>query len=151
MAIFLTLSHSPGVVIPLLGTFVGRFAQQVLKSAGNPLDYFTSCLTLELGQVSFHVNRQLSEKTSLNLSLNVAQQVISRGSGFPLLQRKDRWGLGTWFIVKPKQIRDSNENKNGQVVNFNGYLILPLQYYYGTSRKEGKSLLCSRSFMSFKI
>lgn len=95
MAIFLTLSHSPGVVIPLLGTFVGRFAQQVLKSAGNPLDYFTSCLTLELGQVSFHVNRQLSEKTSLNLSLNVAQQVISRGSGFPLLQRKDRWGLGT--------------------------------------------------------
>lgn len=70
-----TLSLPPSAVPLLMGTFLW-FAQQFLKS-GNPLDYFTSSLTLELGQLSFHVSQKSSEKTNLNLSLDVAQEVMS--------------------------------------------------------------------------
>lgn len=64
------------------------------------------------------------ERTDLNLPLNVAQKMISRRSSFLLIEREDRWGWETWFIAKPKQIRDNDENKNGQIVNISGNLLL---------------------------
>ena len=113
-------SHIPSVVILLMGTpFLGWFAQQFLKSAGNPLDYFTSCLTLELGQVSFHVN----QKGLIWILPWMWLKKISWGVVFHQVREKTGWGWKTWFIVKPK-IRDSDENKNRQTVNFSSVQLL---------------------------
>lgn len=83
-------SHIPSVVTLLMGTpLLGWFAQQFLKSAGNPLDYFTSCLTLELGQVSFHVNQK---GPIWILPWMWLRKKILRSS-FPPSEREDRVGL----------------------------------------------------------
>lgn len=118
MTSLLTLSHTPNVVILLVGTFLGWFAQYFLKSTWNPLDYFTSFLTFQWRPVSFSVNQEYSEKTNLNLSLS--------GDLRSNLKEKRQTRLKSCFIVRPKQIGGSNQNKNQQVVNFSGYLFLSM-------------------------
>lgn len=78
-----------------------------MKSAGNPSDYFTSGITLQQRSVSSNENEKQSD--------NSFEFIFERGPRKDFSPFGKKTKLGTWFMVKPKQISDQLKPRGGRL------------------------------------